>query len=95
VNSILASREARAANYDEALLLDVDGYVSEASGENIFIVSDGVVKTPPLPTILGGITRHAVLQMLRDLGVPTREDRSRVTRSISPTRRSSPAPRPR
>ena len=70
-----ASREARAANYDEALLLDVDGYVSEASGENIFIVSDGVVKTPPLPTILGGITRHAVLQMLADLGVPTREER--------------------
>jgi branched-chain amino acid aminotransferase len=78
VNSILASREARAANYDEALLLDVDGYVSEASGENIFIVSDGMVKTPPLPTILGGITRHAVLKMLVDLGVPTREER--VTR---------------
>ena len=75
VNSILASREARAANYDEALLLDVDGYVSEASGENIFIVSDGLVKTPPLPTILGGITRHAILQMLADLGVPTREER--------------------
>jgi branched-chain amino acid aminotransferase len=75
VNSILASREVRAAHYDEALLLDVDGYVSEASGENIFIVSDGLVKTPPLPTILGGITRHAVLQMLADLGVPTREER--------------------
>jgi branched-chain amino acid aminotransferase len=75
VNSILASREARAANYDEALLLDVDGYVSEASGENIFIVSDGLVKTPPLPTILGGITRQAVLRMLEDLGVPTREER--------------------
>jgi branched-chain amino acid aminotransferase len=75
VNSILASREARAAKYDEALLLDVDGYVSEASGENIFIVSDGLVKTPPLPTILGGITRHAVLKMLADLGVPTREER--------------------
>jgi branched-chain amino acid aminotransferase len=75
VNSILASREARAAKYDEALLLDVDGYVSEASGENIFIVSDGLVKTPPLPTILGGITRHAVLQMLADLGVATREER--------------------
>ena len=75
VNSILASREARAARYDEALLLDVDGYVSEASGENIFIVSEGTVKTPPLPTILGGITRHAVLKMLADLGVPTREER--------------------
>src|SRR5262245_247122 len=68
VNSILASREAKAAGYDEALLLDVDGYVSEASGENIFIVSEGVVKTTPLPTILGGITRHAILHVLGDLG---------------------------
>ena len=75
VNSILASREARIAGYDEALLLDVDGYFSEASGENIFIVSEGVVKTTPLPTVLGGITRHAVLRMLADLGVPTREER--------------------
>ncbi len=75
VNSIMASREVRAAGYDEALLLDVDGYVSEASGENIFIVADGVVKTTPLPTILGGITRHAALRLLADLGIPTREER--------------------
>ncbi len=75
VNSILAAREARVAGYDEALLLDVDGYVSEASGENIFIVSEGVVKTTPLPTVLGGITRHAVLRMLADLGIPAREER--------------------
>ena len=75
VNSIMASREARAAGYDEALLLDVDGYVSEASGENIFIVSDGVVKTTPLPTILGGITRHAILHVLGDLGYAVREER--------------------
>jgi branched-chain amino acid aminotransferase len=75
VNSILAAREARTAGYDEALLLDVDGYVSEASGENIFIVTDGVVKTTPLPTVLAGITREAVLKMLADLGVPTREER--------------------
>ena len=75
VNSILAAREARIAGYDEALLLDVDGYVSEASGENIFIVSDGVVKTTPLPTVLGGITRQAVLRMLADAGIPTREER--------------------
>ena len=75
VNSILAAREARTAGYDEALLLDVDGYVSEASGENIFIVSDGVVKTTPLPTVLGGITRQAVLKLLADLGVPAREER--------------------
>jgi branched-chain amino acid aminotransferase len=75
VNSILAAREARTAGYDEALLLDVDGYVSEASGENIFIVSDGVVKTTPLPTVLGGITRQAVLTLLAELGVATREER--------------------
>src|SRR5436309_14926932 len=75
VNSILASREARAAGYDEALLLDVDGYVSEASGENVFLVSEGVVKTTPLPTVLGGITRQAVLRSLADLGVTAREER--------------------
>jgi branched-chain amino acid aminotransferase len=75
VNSILAAREARTAGYDEALLLDVDGYVSEASGENIFIVSDGVVKTTPLPTILAGVTRHAVLRLLADAGIPAREER--------------------
>jgi branched-chain amino acid aminotransferase len=75
VNSILASREVRAAGYDEALLLDVDGYVSEASGENVFIVTDGVVKTTPLPTVLGGITRDAILRVLADLGIPAREER--------------------
>jgi branched-chain amino acid aminotransferase len=75
VNSILAAQEARGAGYDEALLLDVDGYVSEASGENIFIVAQGVVKTTPLPTVLGGITRDAVLRLLADLGIPTREER--------------------
>jgi len=75
VNSILASREARTGGYDEALLLDVDGYVSEASGENIFIVTEGVVKTTPLPTVLGGITRHAVLRLLADLGIPAHEER--------------------
>lgn len=75
VNSILAAREARTAGYDEALMLDVDGYVSEASGENIFIVQRGVVKTTPLPTVLAGITRDAVMTMLRDEGVEVREER--------------------
>ena len=75
VNSILASREVRVAGYDEALLLDVDGYVSEASGENVFIVTDGVVKTTPLPTVLGGITRDAILRVLANLGIPAREER--------------------
>ena len=75
VNSILAAREARGLGFDESLMLDVDGYVSEASGENIFIVSQGVVKTTALPTVLGGITRDAVLRLLADLGVTTREER--------------------
>jgi branched-chain amino acid aminotransferase len=75
VNSILASREVRTAGYDEALLLDVDGHVAECSGENVFIVSDGVVKTTPLPTVLAGITRAAVLRVLADLGTTLREER--------------------
>jgi branched-chain amino acid aminotransferase len=75
VNSILASREARTAGYDEALLLDVDGYVAEASGENVFLVTDGTVKTTPLPTVLAGITRHAILRVLADLGIAVREER--------------------
>src|SRR5207244_9957499 len=60
VNSILASYEVRRAGYDEALLLAVDGYVSEASGENVFIVAGGVAKTTPLPTVLGEIGRARV-----------------------------------
>jgi branched-chain amino acid aminotransferase len=75
VNSILAAQEARASGYDEALLLDVDGYVSEASGENIFIVQQGTAKTTPLPTVLGGITRDAALRLLGDAGVAIREER--------------------
>jgi branched-chain amino acid aminotransferase len=75
VNSILAAREARGLGYDEALMLDVDGYVSEASGENLFIVSKGVVRTPPLPTVLAGITRASVLTLLADVGIPAREER--------------------
>jgi branched-chain amino acid aminotransferase len=73
VNSILAKREALQAGYDEAILLDSEGYVSEASGENIFIVKDGVLRTPPLTSILPGITRDAILTLARDLGIPTRE----------------------
>ena len=75
VNSILAAREARDAGYDESLLLDVDGYVSEASGENIFIVRGGVVKTTPLPTVLEGVTRDAVLTLLAEMEIPCREER--------------------
>lgn len=73
VNSILAKREAIHAGYDEALLLDTEGYVSEASGENIFMVKNGILRTPPLTAILPGITREAVLTMARDMEVTVRE----------------------
>lgn len=74
VNSIMAKREALQNGYDEAILLDAGGYVCEASGENIFVVRDGVVATPPLGTsILGGITRQTALTVLEDLGLSVQE----------------------
>lgn len=75
VNSILAAVEARRGGYDEAMMLDVDGYIAECSGENIFIVKNGRVKTTPPTSILAGITRDAVLTVLADQGVPTVEER--------------------
>ena len=57
VNSILASMEARSAGYDESLMLDVDGYAAEGCGENLFIVRNGRIKTPPIATVLEGVTR--------------------------------------
>ncbi len=69
INSILAKREAVRAGYHEAIMLDDRGYVSEASGENIFMVKNGVVYTPPLTSpILAGITRDSVLHILGDMG---------------------------
>jgi branched-chain amino acid aminotransferase len=73
VNSILAKREALLDGYDEAILLDSQGLVSEASGENIFLVRDGVIATPTLHSILGGITRATVLELARDKGIPIEE----------------------
>ena len=73
VNSILAKREALLDGYDEAILLDTQGLVAEASGENLFLVRDGVLRTPPLPTVLAGITREAVLTLARDRGIPVQE----------------------
>jgi branched-chain amino acid aminotransferase len=76
VNSIMAKREALEAGYDEAILLDHEGYVCEASGENIFVVRDGVVRTTPLgSSILGGITRDTVITILRDAGIRVEETR--------------------
>jgi branched-chain amino acid aminotransferase len=78
VNSILANAEVTAHGYDEALLLDTEGYVSEGAGENIFIVRDGVLFTPDLASCLDGITRDAVLRIARDEGIEIRE--KRITR---------------
>jgi branched-chain amino acid aminotransferase len=76
VNSFLANREATLAGYEEAILLDTDGYVAEGSGENIFIVKNGVLQTPPLSSpVLAGITRDTVLQLARDQGIPVREEK--------------------
>lgn len=71
VNSILAKRDAVRDGYDEAVLLDGQGYVAEATGENIFLVRDERVITPPLGmSILGGITRDTVLRVVATLGIP-------------------------
>lgn len=78
INSILANQEALADGYDEALLLDTDGYVSEGSGENVFIVKKGKLYTPDLASCLDGITRDSVLTIARDLGIEVIE--KRITR---------------
>jgi len=65
VNSILAKREALLDGYDEAIMLDVQGLVSEASGENVFVVRDGILQTPPLHSVLDGITRATVCELAR------------------------------
>lgn len=75
VNSVLAKREAVRLGYDEAILLDPDGYVAEASGENIFLVKDKVIKTTPPTTILPGITRDCVINIARDRGYQVVEER--------------------
>ncbi|HWP56538.1 MAG TPA: branched-chain amino acid transaminase [Candidatus Acidoferrales bacterium] len=75
VNSVLAKNEVKKAGYDEAIMLDTEGYVSEASGENIFLVRDGILKTTPLTSILPGITRDSVLTIARDKGYPIKEER--------------------
>ena len=72
-NSQFAKMEAIHSGYDEAIMLDVQGNVGEGSGENIFIVRDGVLKTPPLTAILEGITRNSVIDLARNMGLTVRE----------------------
>jgi branched-chain amino acid aminotransferase len=75
VNSQLAKKEAISCGYDEALLLDTEGYVSEGSGENVFIVRNGVLKTTPLTSILEGITRNSIIKIANDEKIKVVEER--------------------
>jgi len=67
-NSILANMEATEDGYDEALLLDVDGFVAEGAGENLFVVKDGVIYEPEIASALMGITRNTVITLAAELG---------------------------
>ena len=78
VNSMLALNEALHDGYDEALLLDVDGFIAEGSGENIFIVKEGVLFTPELTSVLDGITRRTIVSLAAAINVPVVE--KRITR---------------
>ncbi|WP_323846651.1 branched-chain amino acid transaminase [Microbulbifer magnicolonia] len=78
INSMLALQEAIRNGCEEALLLDPEGYVAEGSGENVFIVSDGVLYTPELTSCLDGITRNSVIQLARECGYQVVE--KRITR---------------
>jgi branched-chain amino acid aminotransferase len=74
-NSILANQEATMDGYDEALLLDVDGFVAEGSGENLFVVKNGKLYEPELTSALVGITRDSVITLATDIGIEVRAKR--------------------
>ena len=78
INSMLALQEAIDTGYDEALLLDTNGFVMEGSGENLFIVRDGVIYTPDLTSALDGITRNTIMRIIADEGLQLVE--KRITR---------------
>ena len=78
LNSILANTEATRDGYDEAILLDAQGYVAEGSGENIFVVNEGRLYTPALDVALDGITRKSVIAIAEEMGLPVIE--KRITR---------------
>lgn len=78
INSMMALKEAITDGYDEAMLLDNEGYVAEGSGENIFIVRKGVIYTPDLTSALDGITRNTIMQLAADIGIDVVE--RRITR---------------
>jgi branched-chain amino acid aminotransferase len=74
LNSVLAKREAKESGYDEAIMLTENGRVSEGSGENLFIVENGVLVTPPVfDGVLKGITRESIMEIAREMGIPVTE----------------------
>jgi len=75
VNSVLAKWEVVKSGYDEAVLLDTEGYVAEGSGENIFIVRNGMLQTTPLTSVLPGITRDSVITIAQKMDIPVKEAR--------------------
>ena len=75
VNSILAKWEAKKSGYEECILLDTEGYVAEGTGENVFIVSKGILKTTPLTSILDGITRDSIIELAKAKKIPVVEER--------------------
>ncbi|MFW0883973.1 branched-chain amino acid transaminase [Candidatus Acidulodesulfobacterium sp. H_13] len=75
INSILAKKEVVDVGYDEAIMLDTSGFVCEASGENIFIYSGGCIKTPPLSSVLPGITRDSIIEVIeRETDIEVKEE---------------------
>ena len=96
MNSQLIRMEAIANGYAEGIALDANGCVSEGSGENIFIVRDGSIYTPPLASsVLPGITRATIITLCEDLGIPVREEMIRAKCFTSQTSSFSPAPPPK
>lgn len=74
-NSILANTEATQDGYDEALLLDVDGFVAEGAGENVFVVKDGCIYEPEIASALIGITRSTIISLAREMGLEVKSKR--------------------
>ena len=75
INSVLAKVESLKAGYDEAIMLNESGQITDGSGENVFVVRDGTIRTPPISAgCLDGITRGTVIQLARDLGYPVRDE---------------------
>jgi branched-chain amino acid aminotransferase len=74
VNSLLVKTLALRSGYDEAVILDSEGFVAECSGENLFMLREQVLYTPPRATVLEGITRDSVLALAADLGIPVQEE---------------------